>query len=218
MSNNKYYSSYDRDISSIRGAGVILPKNPHNKNTSNTVKTTFNVDIDPIPPLYPITYDTNAQKNNGYLNLNNDVPYESEINKYYYPSQQLDKVEIINNKLPNILNNVDILKSDNKSINNNNSNEINNKEWHDGTYLYTFEPKILNSIYPWYSSKLLFPFENKNSSNYRDNINNSPSILPDIGNSSDDIENFTSNNIDYNIIYLIILSLLIIIYFIKFGK
>jgi hypothetical protein len=104
-----------------------------------------------------------------------------------------------------------------------------NKNWYDGRYLYTFSPSSLNTIYPWTSYKLLYPFDSpSNTLKYYQNsditdITGNPLLR---ANNPKQIEKFESTNssektscsTDYNILYLTILCVLIIIYFIKSNK
>jgi len=89
----KYYGNYDKNIKSIKGGGVITPRNPPNKmSTTDTIKNTWNDDIIPTPPLYKSTYYSNKNLTDGYLSDENYVVEDKQISNYYYPSQKFDKV------------------------------------------------------------------------------------------------------------------------------
>lgn len=107
-----------------------------------------------------------------------------------------------------------------------------NRNWYDGRYLYTFSPSSLNTIYPWATYNLLYPFNNSsnNLKYYQNseisNITGNPLLRE---NNPDINENFESHNPlsksgsigclqNYNILYLTILCILIVIYFIKSKK
>jgi hypothetical protein len=97
-------------------------------------------------------------------------------------------------------------------------------------YLYTFSPSSLNTIYPWTNYKLIYPFNNQLDTlkYYQDlgvkNITKNALLRSNKNNSNLGIENFdnTNNNIEcfqnYNILYLTILCILIVIYFIRSKK
>jgi len=108
-------------------------------------------------------------------------------------------------------------------------NEI-NRNWYDGRYLYTFSPSSLQTIYPWTNYKLIYPFNNQIDTlkYYQDlgvkNITKNALLRSNKNNSNFEIENFdNSNNTikcfqNYNILYLTILCILIVIYFIRSKK
>jgi len=150
---------------------------------------------------------------------------------------------------PNIIKNKKSNKESNKDSNKDSINNIDgdtssqygintsdiNRNWYDGRYLYTFSPSSLNTIYPWATYNLLYPFDSQsnNLKYYKNseisNITGNPLLRE---NNPDVKENFESQNLpnpltksettsclqNYNIIYLTILCILIIIYFIKSKK
>lgn len=105
-----------------------------------------------------------------------------------------------------------------------------NRNWYDGRYLYTFSPSSINTIYPWTNYKLIYPFDNGSNTlkYYQDlgvkNITKNSLLRLNNDNSNSVIENFdNSNNTikcfqNYNILYLTILCILIVIYFIRSKK
>jgi hypothetical protein len=101
------------------------------------------------------------------------------------------------------------------------------RSWYDGRYLYTFNPQSLDTIYPWTNYNLLYPFGGSKDTlkYYRgsniDKITGDPLLRKD---NPEDVENFGNVNKnkktisciqDFNILYLSLLCLLLIIYFIK---
>ncbi len=109
-----------------------------------------------------------------------------------------------------------------------------NRTWYDGRYLYTFSPSSLETIYPWVNYNLLYPFnQNKDTLQFYQNANidkitgdpllrdNSPNSMEYFDN-LDNKKKTTLENIycmqNYNILYLTILCILIVIYFIKTKK
>ena len=261
---SKYYTKYNKNIKDIKGAGVVTPRSPKDtNNTTDTIKETLHDDIIYMPPLYLRTWDNDEQNTNGYLNANDYVDYVPDIDKYYYTTQQIDKVVVkkrseknSNNpsdpiKLPPplVTTKPNIIKKNKDKINNNqiqtdyNYNNIDgnappefginttniNKNWYDGRYLYTFSPSSLNTIYPWTTYNLLYPFDSpSNTLKYYQNsdisdITGNPLLR---ANNPNQIENFESSNSsvqtpctqNYNVLYLTILCVLIIIYFIKSKK
>ncbi len=96
---NKYYTKYNRDIKSIRGAGVITKRGPPNTNkTVGTVREILDEDIQATPPLYPVTWQFDAEQTSGYLNEYDYLDYVPDINKYYYTAQQIDDIDVRKNK------------------------------------------------------------------------------------------------------------------------
>jgi hypothetical protein len=109
-----------------------------------------------------------------------------------------------------------------------------NRNWYDGRYLYTFSPNSLKTIYPWTTYNLLYPFDSsantlkyyKNSeiSNItgnpllRENNPNAKEFFEKINNNDTDDKKNNSESQNYNLLYLTILCILIIIYFIKSNK
>ena len=274
MFNNINYDNYDKNIKSFKGAGVITPSLLSNRNNkTDTIKKTFDKNINYTPPLYLTTFDIEPQNTNAYLNPNNYIPKELQINKYYYPTQKLDKVDIIdtkkiskkklnkiNNKnpinfhpplvtTPPLLNTKSIQKNkeinnkeiDNKEIDNKNYKKIidtiKDKGWYDNKYIYTFEPTDDTNNTPWRSYKYILPFIKNKTNYYPDNINvlSIPNEIQDNNNKSknedniEDFKNIDNENIDNknytisitinsDIIYLIIFTILIIIFFYKSRK
>jgi len=107
------------------------------------------------------------------------------------------------------------------------SDKLINKAWYDGRYLYSFEPRYNdvikpNRIYTW-----TYPFMPNTDNYYRDDIQqrgNSPIIfdnidsvepLPDYDATSSNIENVenfeVSNGIDYNLVYVVLFSIALIV-------
>ena len=94
-----YHGNYDKNIKAIRGGGVITPSNPPNrKSTTGTVNNTWNSKLEVIPPLFESVYYSDKILTNGYLNSNNYVVESDYISDYYYPSQNFDKVNLLNDK------------------------------------------------------------------------------------------------------------------------
>lgn len=97
MTYKDYYTSFDQDIQSITGSGVITP------NTNNMTYSTTNTISDEIKPnvsynaLYPKQIIAqNKIATSGYLNENNYlIEDRSDIKKYYYPTQQIDNLNLI---------------------------------------------------------------------------------------------------------------------------
>ncbi len=268
---SKYYTKYNKNIKAIKGSGVITQRPPKDTSeTTGTVKETLHDDIVYMPPLNLRTWDNDEQNTNGYLNSNDYVDYVPDIDKYYYTTQQMDKVVVKKRsdsnsndpadpiKLPPPListkpNYIDTNKKSNGkniNINLNDLNSINNidgntksqygigesdinRNWYDGRYLYTFSPTSLKTIYPWTTYNLLYPFDspantlkyyqNSEISNItgnpllRENDPNSKDFFENINDDPDDKKN-KSESQNYNLLYLTILCVLIIICFIKSNK
>ena len=106
VSKNTSASNYNLNIKSIKGSGTVTPDLrtnplPHN----GVVKKTFNKNLRIIPPLYTKNIIAVPPiKTSGYLNQNNYVVVPNKIDKYYYPTQQLDTVLKKNAKSSSILN------------------------------------------------------------------------------------------------------------------
>lgn len=266
---SKYYTRYNRNIKAIRGSGVVTPRPPKDSNYSTgTIKETLVDDIEYMPPFYLRTWDNDEQNTNGYLNEKDYVDYVPDIDKYYYTTQQMDKVNVKDRntigpidpdnpiKLPPPLVTTKFItksksknsKSDDKSKSTSNSNILENesefgigqndinRKWYDGRYLYTLSPSSLKTIYPWTTYNLLYPFDNSSNSlkYYQDsgfkNITSDGLSRPNKNKVDQELlrENFsnletnTSETIEciqnYNILYLTILCILIVIYFIRSKK
>ncbi len=268
---SKYYTKYNKNIKAIKGSGVITQRPPKDTSeTTGTVKETLHDDIVYMPPLNLRTWDNDDQNTNGYLNSNDYVDYVPDIDKYYYTTQQMDKVVVKKRsdsnsndpadpiKLPPPListkpNYIDTNKKSNGkniNINLNDLNSINNidgntksqygigesdinRNWYDGRYLYTFSPTSLKTIYPWTTYNLLYPFDSPaNTLKYYQNseisnITGNPLLRENDPNSKDFFENINddpedkknkSESQNYNLLYLTILCVLIIICFIKSNK
>lgn len=96
---SKYYTRYNRNIKAIKGSGVITPRPPKDSDqTTGTVKETLVNDIQYMPPFYLRTWDNDEQNTNGYLNEKDYVDYVPEIDRYYYTTQQMDKVVVKDRK------------------------------------------------------------------------------------------------------------------------
>ena len=112
-----------------------------------------------------------------------------------------------------------------------------NRNWYDGRYLYTFSPNSLKTIYPWTTYNLLYPFDSPaNTLKYYQNseisnITGNPLLRENDPRDKEFFENINKNNNDntddkanksesqnYNLLYLTILCVLIVIYFIKSNK
>ncbi len=271
---SKYYTKYNRNIKSIRGSGVVTPRPPKDTDkTTDDIKETLHDNIAYMPPLYVRTWDNDKQNTNGYLNEKNYVDYIPENDRYYYTTQQMDKVTIRergSNKpykkdsiqLPPPLVTTKTTtktklrtKSDSKSKKSNEKIEFAddnidsssdqygigetdiNRTWYDGRYLYTFSPSSLETIYPWTNYNLLYPFSrNKDTLKFYQNSNidkitgdpllrdNKANTMEYFDNTNDKskIEKSTIEKIycmqNFNILYLTILCILIVIYFIKSRK
>ena len=183
--NYKYYSNYDKNVKTIRGGGVITPSNPPNKKkTTGTINNTWKKNIIPTSPLFKSKYYSNPDLTNGYLNSDDFVTTDKYISNYYYPSQKLDKVNIIDD---NVNINVKNLSSIQNQINSsypikfpppliiskykNNINKLskksNKKKLTDDDYnLIDFIKK--NSLY---DGKFIYTIENDLNNNNIDNLN-----------------------------------------------
>ncbi len=102
------------------------------------------------------------------------------------------------------------------------------RSWYDGRYLYTFNPKSLDTIYPWTNYNLLYPFGGSTdtlkyyTSSNIDKITSDPLLRKDNPEDTEYFGNINKKNKkiinciqDFNILYLSLLCLLLIIYFIK---
>lgn len=273
---SKYYSKYNKNIKAIKGSGVVTPRPPKDtSDTTGTVKETLHEDIMYMPPLYLRTWDNDEQNTNGYLNSSDYVNYVPDIDKYYYTTQQLDKVDVkkrsdfdqsdpsdpiklpppLVTTRPNYVKNNTSKSSSDINIDLNSINNIDgntnsqygigstdiNRNWYDGRYLYTFSPTSLKTIYPWTTYNLLYPFDSSsNTLKYYQNaeisnITGNPLLRDtdpfakegfsstEITTNTNNISNKTKEELDetsrnYNLLYLTILCVLIIIYFIKSNK
>ncbi len=96
---NKYYTKYNRDIKSIRGAGVITKRGPPDTNeTVGTIREILDDDLEATPPLYPRTWQYDSEQTSGYLNELDYLDYVPDIDKYYYTSQQIDDIDVRRDK------------------------------------------------------------------------------------------------------------------------
>lgn len=101
----KYYQNYDKNIKSIYGSGQILPSNPPNKfKTTDTIDKYWKKNIIPTPPLFKYKNNSDPNYINGYLDSNNYIQQDNNINAYYYPSQKFNNIININSKNENIKN------------------------------------------------------------------------------------------------------------------
>lgn len=102
------------------------------------------------------------------------------------------------------------------------------RSWYDGRYLYTFNPKSLDTIYPWTNYNLLYPFGGSTdtlkyyTSSNINKITGDPLLRKDNPEDTEYFGNINKKNKktinciqDFNILYLSLLCLLLIIYFIK---
>lgn len=88
-----YYSNYNSNIKSIRGSGNITPRDPPNQiYTTDTIKNTFNKNLQITPPLFTKTAAKSKINNNGYLVDIDYVDNTNLIKDKYYPTQQLNNV------------------------------------------------------------------------------------------------------------------------------
>lgn len=266
---SKYYTRYNRNIKGIKGSGVVTPRPPKDSDqTTGTVKETLVDDIQYMPPFYLRTWDNDEQNTNGYLNEKDYVDYVPEVDRYYYTTQQMDKVVVKDRKfkgpydpdfpikLPpplvttpadsyikndnNLKKNNGKVKFDEKDILNKESEygigqaDINRK-WYDGRYLYTLSPTSLKTVYPWTTYNLLYPFNNAADTlqYYQDsglkNITGDPlarpnkrpvnvNLVKENFDNSENTDNSTACIQNYNILYLTILCILIVIYFVRSKK
>ncbi len=82
-----YYGNYNRNITGISGAGVITPQIPANRYfPTSTITNSVNKNI---PPLYPITQAPHPVTTGAYLNDKNYIATPDNLNKTYYPAQQI---------------------------------------------------------------------------------------------------------------------------------
>lgn len=92
---NKYYTKYNRDIKSIGGSGVITKRGPPDTNeTVGTIRQILDDDLEATPPLYPATWQFDADQTSGYLNEYDYLDYVPDIDKYYYTAQQIDDIDV----------------------------------------------------------------------------------------------------------------------------
>lgn len=234
MKNNDiYYANYDIDITCIKGAGNVTPRQPANRSkTTENITPTFKKTVKFIPSLYKITDRGDKIDTSGYVNKNNYIIEDDLIKNNYYTAQQFDnninlfkEGEVSNKKLDEL--NEDnpiqmppplidtkfkesepknkIIDKIKKAINN-----IKDKSSFKNNYIYTYEPNdknYLDSSYPWSSYKYFFP-KLQNNNYYPNNIN----VL-----NNDSIENFENinendngNYLNSNLFYLIIILILLI--------
>ena len=233
---NKYYGNYDKNIKAIKGSGVITPSNPPNKKyTTDTIKNTWNKNVNYMPPTYIAKYYSDPDLTNGYLNSKNYVDKNNNINDYYYPSQKINKISFNknnsneltfppplittkNNKSSNIIKNVNN-KELNKSIKEKNTKVkfsdkdkkiieyIVNNSLYDGKYIYTIEKP------QYYNNKQIKNIEIIPVLNFDKNIK-----LTNNTNNIEDFNNVSFNGSDSNIIIFVIFIILLFIYFFKNQK
>ena len=94
---NNYYKSYDKNIISTRGGGKITKgEGIPMRNTEQTISTKLKNDVNYMPPLFRVTDRGNSIETNTYVNPNNYVEKDGDIEDYYYSSQQINNMNIIN--------------------------------------------------------------------------------------------------------------------------
>ncbi len=135
----------------------------------------------------------------------------------------------IKNTKPSDYNNID---GDTNSQYGIGENDI-NRNWYDGRYLYTFSPSSLNTIYPWTTYNLLYPFSKPSDTlkyyqnSQISNITQDPLLRPNNPGENESFESVENVNLEdenkkeeqnYNVVYLTILCVLIVIYFIRHNK
>ena len=222
----KYYGNYDKNIKAIKGGGVIVPSNPPNREkTTETINSTWKKNIKPINPLFKSKHYSDPNLTNGYLNQNNYVTPDENISDYYYPSQKINKVFILDNDdtlEQNIVNNLDPIKlppplinTKNKKYKKNKKDKLNsidnnlnlttddlnlidfikNNSLYDGKFIYTVENKPTNNDADKFDKLIYIPFINKSSSNNNNDHKNDSNDIFDDG--SNNGSNNDSNN-DFN--------------------
>lgn len=206
MTYKDYYSSFDQDIQSIRGSGVITPNTNNMKtSTSSTISDRIKDNVEYAPPLYPKQIIAqNKIATSGYLNENNYlVEDRSDIKKYYYPTQQIDDLNLIepNKKLEKELNDDYAIKMPAPPIINRNLTK------HDIEFLNTIKD---NSFI---QDKFIYTIDTDDdqiSVIYKDN----EEYIPCPKNKKQFIEHFdiTDDNTHYTVL-IIILLLLIMLFF-----
>ncbi len=146
---------------------------PPLENVTNVVRN----DIRITPPLFPITLSSACIKN-GYLYpkcLNSDpYPKCKTYDDFYYPTQQINKIDIKNNDK------IDIKDNDKIDIKDNNKKNIIKKS---NKNLYEYEPRFNNVIYPWRGYTWMYQIQPDTENYYIDNINSTPFdpiIIPDL--------------------------------------
>lgn len=194
------YDKYDKNIKAIKGGGVIVPSNPPSAKKTDTISDVWKNNIIPVPPTFKYKYYSNPNLTNGYLNENNYVENDKYISDYYYPSQKLDNVNFIKEKIkPNIKNKInqsnpikfppplistkpdnDIkfskkkkLKSKSKSKSKSELNLDNieyDKEYEQNIYLTQLVNHIKNNCL--YDGKYIYTIENNNDNKNTDEIKN----------------------------------------------
>lgn len=94
-----YYKSYDKDIISIRGGGKVSKGDAIKiKNPEQTIISKLKKDTNYMPPLFKITDRENPIDVNAYVNSNNYVVKDGNIQDYYYSAQQINNMNIIDDK------------------------------------------------------------------------------------------------------------------------
>ena len=229
----KYYDKYDKNIIGIRGSGSITQSEPPMRHSrTDTIKNTWNKNLRPIPPTFKKIYYSEPNLTNGYLNKNNYVINHKNINDSYYPSQKINKINLINNITNNAvkknINKKDPIKfppplittkikKKNKEYNkinnkekynkNNNKNKflqyIKNNSLYDGKYIYTIENNLDDINFNKFNNITFYPFELKKK-DYKNNIDN--------------FEFFSSSDINDNAFNFVLIIIFIIILFIYYCK
>lgn len=229
----RYYGNYDKNVKSIKGGGTITPSNPPNKiKRTGVIKDTWNNEITPVPPLFKNVYYSDKNLSNGYLNDDNYVIGTSKISDYYYPSQKMDKVNLIKNSLnpiqKQILNDKNPLDFPPPIINNQQDeneylNWIENNTIYDGKYIYALEDKPIefspNQKLKITNIPYLYNTHNPKSKNQIDNqIDNQMEENFDNLTNTKRINNPNSLNDKTNTMLLIVFSALLIFYFTIYQK
>ena len=176
-----------------------------------------------VPPLYPLTLGSTDENNrSGYINPHNttNIPNPNNINKYIYPSQELENINMVKKIEKPKKYSINI-----KNINNNDMGsfrEDRENRWSDYTYNGGYYGQNPSFIYNPY----LYPLNQFDDNNKNIIINNNSEILEDM----QDIEspNIRDNteilkNLEYkqyydnfvNIAFLIFIVFIFIIILIK---
>lgn len=229
----KYYDKYDKNIIGIRGGGSITQSEPPTRHSrTDTIKNTWNKNLRPIPPTFKKIYYSEPNLTNGYLNKNNYVINHKNINDSYYPSQKINKINLINNITNNTvkknINKKDPIKfppplittkikkknkeykkiNDKEKYNKNNDKNkflqyIKKNSLYDGKYIYTIENNLDDINFNKFNNITFYPFELKKK-DYKNNIDN--------------FEFFSSSDINDNAFNLVLIIIFIIILFIYYCK
>ena len=183
-----------------------------------------------VPPLYPTTLGSLGSNNrSGYINPSDTtiIPNPNNINKYIYPSQELENVKMESNGNSN---EYSITNDPNKNykvyIENNNINNdknINDNSSNDGTrwndYNNTYNGGYYGQ-YPWFLyNPYLYgqdQYDNKKNiiiNNYKNNISEDMEDIegPEVINNNNNLYRYNKNNNYVHYIKYIVLIIIIII-------